>query len=131
MKQRIIVERFESSIIQDGKASRIEFEVGKDVQHVLAIQLSSDNDAMPFHRGTLGMTLNGSEVFPEGWQAKKLMAGLNVSPNDRMYNLQSEPGLPRGNGKVVLTYQDNANALQAYGAYLIHVYVKSTVQADT
>ena len=37
------------------------------------------------------------EIFPEGYETKLLMTGLNVSPNDRFYILG---GIAPGNGKL-------------------------------
>ena len=83
---------------------------------------------MIFHRGSIAMALNGGEVFAEGWQVKKLMAGLNVSPNNRMYNIQDDVGTERGNGKVTITYTDSGSAIQPHSEYRFQVYVRSTVK---
>ena len=128
MQQRTIVERFESDIVHDLATVKLEFELAKNVDRVLAIQFTSDQDTMIFHRGSISMALNGGEVFAEGWQVKKLMAGLNVSPNDRMYNIQEDAGVERGNGKINITYTDSPSSVQAHSDYRFQVYVKSTVK---
>lgn len=127
--QRIIVERFQSlTTVPEQEGIKVQFEVNKDADKILAIQLASDSDLQLFHRGTIQMSVNGSEIFPEGWHAKKLMAGLAVDPNHRMYNLQKELGLDRGNGSVSITLTDIDNDGMPYAPYNLHVYIKSTVK---
>ncbi len=128
-QQREIVERFQSTtIVPEQEGIKIQFEVNKDVDKIMAIQLASDSDLLLFHRGTIQMTVNGSEVFPEGWHCKKLMAGLGVDPNHRMYDLQGKIGLDRGNGSVSIALTDIDNDGMPYAPYNRHVYIKSTVK---
>lgn len=127
--KRVIVERFQSaSTVPEQESIKVAFEVNKDVERIMAIQLASDSDLLLFHRGTIQMTVNGTEVFPEGWHCKKLMAGLGVDPNHRMYDLQGALGLERGNGQVSITLTDIDNDGMAFAPYNLHVYVKSTVK---
>src|SRR6202035_1571947 len=73
------------------------FELDKNVEKVHGILLASDRDDLMYYRGSNKVEINSDEIFPEGYETKLLMSGLNVSPNDRFYNLG---GVPPGNFKV-------------------------------
>ena len=54
------------------------------------------------------------------------MSGLNVSPNDRFYNLG---GIPPGNLKVKVDYKDTADARLAFAAYRVSIYLDVEIKS--
>lgn len=96
------------------------FELDKTVQKVHGILFASDRDDLMYYRGSGKVEINSDEIFPEGYESKLLMSGLNVSPNDRFYNLG---GVPPGNFKVKVEYKDTADARLQFAAYRVSIYL--------
>lgn len=96
------------------------FELDKTVEKVHGIIFTSDRDDLMYYRGSAKVEINSNEVLPEGYENKLLMSGLNVSPNDRYYNLG---GVPPGNFKVKVEYKDTADARLAFVPYRVSVYL--------
>lgn len=96
------------------------FELDKTVQKVHGILFSSDRDDLTYYRGSGKVEINSDEIFPEGYETKLLMSGLNVSPNDRYYNLG---GVPPGNFKVKVEYKDTADARLQFVPYRVSIYL--------
>jgi hypothetical protein len=96
------------------------FELDKTVQKVHGILFASDRDDLMYYRGSGKVEINSDEIFPEGYETKLLMSGLNVSPNDRFYSLG---GVPPGNFKVKVEYKDTADARLQFTAYRVSIYL--------
>jgi len=102
------------------------FELDKTVEKVHGILFASDRDDLMYYRGSAKVEVNSDEIFPEGYETKLLMSGLNVSPNDRFYNLG---GIPPGNFKVKVDYKDTADARLAFAAYRVSVYLDVEIKS--
>ncbi|TMI89757.1 MAG: hypothetical protein E6H08_16000 [Bacteroidetes bacterium] len=102
------------------------FEFDKTVEKVHGILFASDRDDLMYYRGSAKVEVNSDEIFPEGYETKLLMSGLNVSPNDRFYNLG---GIPPGNFKVKVDYKDTADARLAFAAYRVSVYLDVEIKS--
>jgi hypothetical protein len=96
------------------------FELDKTVEKVHGVLFSSDRDDLTYYRGSAKVEINSDEIFPEGYETKLLMSGLNVSPNDRYYNLG---GVPPGNFKVKVEYKDTADARLQFVPYRVSIYL--------
>jgi hypothetical protein len=101
------------------------FELDKNVEKVHGMLLTSDRDDLMYYRGSAKVELNSDEIFPEGYETKLLMSGLNVSPNDRYYNLG---GIAPGNFKLKVEYKDSPDARLAFTAYRISIYLDVEVK---
>ena len=115
--------------LQVGAASSIisqSFELDKTVEKVHGILFASDRDDLMYYRGSAKVEMNSDEIFPQGYETKLLMSGLNVSPNDRFYNLG---GIPPGNFKVKVDYKDTADARLAFAAYRVSVYLDVEIKS--
>lgn len=109
--------------IEVGSANAIHsktFELDKNVTAVHGILFASDRDDLMYYRGSAKVELNSDELFPEGYETKLLMTGLNVSPNDRFYVLGG--ALP-GNFKLKVEYKDTADARLQFAPYRVSVYL--------
>jgi len=102
------------------------FELDKNVTKVHGILFASDRDDLMYYRGSAKVELNSDEIFPEGYETKLLMTGLNVSPNDRFYNLG---GIPPGNFKLKIEYKETADARLQFAAYRVSVYLDVEIKA--
>ena len=96
------------------------FELDKNVEKVHGILFASDRDDLMYYRGSNKVEINSDEIFPEGYETKLLMSGLNVSPNDRFYNLG---GVVPGNFKVKVEYKDTPDSRLAFVPYRISIYL--------
>lgn len=96
------------------------FELDKTVEKVHGILFTSDRDDLTYYRGSGKVEINSDEIFPEGYETKLLMSGLNVSPNDRYYNLG---GVAPGNFKVKVEYKDTADARLQFVPYRVSIYL--------
>jgi hypothetical protein len=115
--------------LQVGAASSIisqTFELDKTVEKVHGILFASDRDDLMYYRGSAKVEMNSDEIFPEGYETKLLMSGLNVSPNDRFYNLG---GIPPGNFKVKVDYKDTADARLAFATYRVSIYLDVEIKS--
>ena len=96
------------------------FELDKTVEKVHGLLFSSDRDDLMYYRGSAKVEINSDEIFPEGYETKLLMSGLNVSPNERYYNLG---GVAPGNFKVKVEYKDTADARLQFVPYRVTIYL--------
>ena len=96
------------------------FELDKTVTKVHGVLFASDRDDLMYYRGSGKVEINSEELFPEGYETKLLMTGLNVSPNDRFYNLG---GIAPGNFKVKVEYKDTADARLQFVPYRVSIYL--------
>ena len=101
------------------------FELDKTVTKVHGILFASDRDDLMYYRGSGKVEINSEELFPEGYETKLLMTGLNVSPNDRFYNLG---GIAPGNFKVKVEYKDTPDSRLAFVAYRVSIYLDVEVK---
>src|SRR5690242_20703082 len=92
-----IKKRFDIDVTNENQVHSKTFELDKNVEKVHGILFSSNRDDLTYYRGTAKVEINSEEIFPEDYETKLLMSGLNVSPNDRFYVLG---GIPPGNFKV-------------------------------
>lgn len=118
--------RFDIEVLTAGTIHSKTFELDKTVEKVHGILFASDRDDLMYYRGSGKVEINSDEIFPEGYETKLLMCGLNVSPNDRFYNLG---GVPPGNFKVKVEYKDTADARLAFVAYRISIYLDVEIKA--
>jgi len=102
------------------------FELDKTVTAIHGIIFTSDRDDLMYYRGSAKIEINSDEIFPEGYETKLLMSGLNVSPNDRYYNLG---GVPPGNFKVKVEYKDTPDTRLQYVAYRVSIYLDVEIKS--
>lgn len=102
------------------------FELDKTVTAIHGIIFTSDRDDLMYYRGSAKIEINSDEIFPEGYETKLLMSGLNVSPNDRYYNLG---GVPPGNFKVKVEYKDTPDTRLQYVTYRVSIYLDVEIKS--
>lgn len=122
-QNKVIKQLFVLDVTSEEGTFKGSFEVDKNAEKILGIALSSSRDDIVYYRGTQLIKINDEEFFPEGYETKHLMCGINVPPNQRFYKFD-EPVLP-GNRKVDIVYTDNASEAADFGAYKIYLYVYS------
>lgn len=120
MASNIIKKRFDVSITSGDKIFSQTFELDKNIIFIKGVLLTADKEDLLYFRGSQRIELNKQEVFPENYESKLLMCGINVSPNARYYNTGS---LPVGNGLLKIEYQDRNDARLAFEPYRVSIYL--------
>jgi hypothetical protein len=120
MKQ-IIKKRYDLLVTQSGAVVREQFELDKNVSKVNAILLTSDKEEQLYNRGCQKIEINGQEIFPEKYESKLLMSGLNVSPNERYYKIDTTNV---GNRIMKVEFTDAPDSRSSFSAYRVSIYLE-------
>lgn len=116
----IVKKRFDIPITTGDKIFSQSFELDKNITFIKGILLTADKEDLLYYRGSQKIEVNKQEVFPEDYESKLLMTGINVSPNSRYYNTGN---LPVGNGIVKVEYKDRNDTRLAFEPYRISLYL--------
>ena len=120
MATNIIKKRFDISVSAADKIYSQIFELDKNIIFIKGILLTADKEDLLYYRGSQRIELNKQEIFPENYESKLLMCGINVSPNARYYLTGN---LPVGNGLLKVEYQDRNDSRLTFEAYRVSVYL--------
>jgi hypothetical protein len=115
-----IKKRFDIDVTESNAVHSKTFELDKNIVAVHGLVFTSDRDDLLYYRGTGKVEINRQEIFPDGYEFKLLMTGLNVSPNDRYYHLG---GIVPGNGKVKIDFKDNSTVSIDFAPYRVTLYL--------
>ncbi|WP_271834596.1 hypothetical protein [Dolichospermum circinale] len=118
--------RFDIQIDSPEQTYNRDFELDKDIQTINGIALTSNYDEMLYYRGEQGLLINGTEYFPDNYESKLLMSGVNTHVDKRYYTLENAPVL---NGKIKIVYTDSDNSNAPFTPYRVSLYVKATKTA--
>ncbi|MBI1836444.1 MAG: hypothetical protein HYR91_04175 [Flavobacteriia bacterium] len=127
-KHNLIKERFDVQITAENQTFKQEFELDKNANYLIGIALTSSRDDLMFYRGSQKILLNDMELFPEGFESKLLMSGLNVAPDNRLITLGE---LGTGNGKIEIAYTDKAHELIKFVPYRVTIYTFSVIETNS
>ena len=100
---KAIRKRFDLPPVQSGTTVSETFELEKTIVAIKGVLLTSDRDDLLYYQGSARIEINKEEIFPEGYETKLLMSGINVQPNKRYYDLAN---MKPGNGQVKVEYTD-------------------------
>lgn len=127
-QNKVLKELFTIQIGSSGETVKGSFEVDKNSHRITGIEISSSRDDLLYYRGSQIVKINDEEFFPEGFESKKLMCGLNIPPHMRFYRLGS---IDPGNRKVELIFTDTDNPTVApFEPYTVILYVYSSLADD-
>jgi len=124
-KHNIIKERFDLKVIEPNQVFKAEFELDKNANFVIGIGITSDRDDLLFYRGTQKIQLNDKELFPENFESRLLMSGINVSPNNRMIKIGD---IESGNGRLEIWFKDQDHSNARFTPYRVTFYTYSIVE---
>jgi len=124
-EQQIIKERFDVLITSANQTFRAEFELDKNANYLLGIAITSDRDDLVFYRGSQKILVNDKELFPEDFESKLLLTGLNVNPNKRIVEVGE---IETGNGRIDLIYKDSNHTLAPFTPYRFTLYTFSLIE---
>ena len=115
-----IKKRFDINVTVAGDLVTQTFELDKNVTAIFGVLLTSDHEDLMYYRGAHRLEINRQEIFPSGYEAKLLMSGINVAPDERYYSLGK---MVPGNYKVKVDYQDVPDGRTVFAAYRISLYI--------
>lgn len=116
----LVKKRFDIAITSADKVFTQSFELDKNITFIKGILLTADKEDMLYYRGSQRIEVNKQEVFPEEYESKLLMTGINISPNARYYLTEN---LPVGNGIVKVEYKDRHDTRLAFEPYRVSIYL--------
>lgn len=115
---KIVHKRFDIDVtVENGTVSKT-FELDKDIVKVKGVGISSNRDDLLYARGEQRIEINREEFFPENYESKRLMAGVNSNVNERYYVLD----VPSGNKTIKVDYRDVTNELAFFRPYRVSYY---------
>jgi hypothetical protein len=115
-----VKKRFDLNIEGPGKIFTRSFELDKTIKSVKGVLVTSDKDDHLYYRGNQKIEINKEELFPENYESKLLMSGINVPPKQRYYDLGK---INPGNGSVKITYSDNEDGRTPFMPYRVSIYL--------
>ena len=124
MRKRI-KKSFDINVAASGSVVSQTFELDKNIILIHGLLLTSSRDDLMYYRGSQRIEINRDEIFPEGYESKLLMSGINVSPNDRYYSLG---GKEPGNFKVKMDYTDTNTPVIAFDLYRVSIYLDCEIE---
>src|ERR1044072_8922420 len=99
-----IKKRFDLSVEAANETITKTFELDKSIVLVKGILVSADKDDLLYYPGSQKIEINKQDYFPDGYESKLLMSGINVPPRQRFFDLGD---VNSGNGAIKVTYKDN------------------------
>lgn len=112
--------RFDIKILLANSTVSDTFELDKNIVKVHGVLVTSDKDDLLYYRGTQKIEINKEEFFPDNYESKLLMSGINVAPKQRYYDLG---GASPGNGRVQITYKDLDDGRTRFEPYRVSLYL--------
>ena len=112
--------RFDIKITGANSTVSDTFELDKSIVKVNGLLVTSDKDDLLYYRGTQKIEINKEEYFPDNYESKLLMSGINVAPKQRYYDLG---GVTPGNGLVKITYVDLDDGRTVFAPYRVSLYL--------
>ncbi|MBK6834049.1 MAG: hypothetical protein IPG89_07165 [Bacteroidetes bacterium] len=124
-RSKIIKEWVDVHVTDAKKNFKASFEVDKHASRIIGISISSDADEKLYFRGSQRIAINEKEIYPEDYESKMLMQGLNVAVNERIIKIGEE--MEPGNRKVEIDYKDSEHSNAPFSPYRVRLYVYSKI----
>lgn len=127
---KVVVRVKEIKVTNDNQSYTAKLELDNDVEEVLGLAISSDQPSLPYWRGSFDrFQISGTEALEEkeGFEAKMVMSGNNVAPDNRYYSFN--PPMSAGDRSLSVRYNDKNNSNAAFTPYSVYLYFRVTVAA--
>ncbi len=115
-----VKKRFDIQITTARESVSKPFELDKNIKIVKGVLVTSDKDDLLYYRGTQKIEINNEEFFPDNYESKLLMSGINVSPKQRYYDIGN---VNPGNGIIKISYTDTDDGRTVFTPYRVSLYV--------
>lgn len=114
-----VKKRFKIQVSTANQSISKNFELDKSIRTVRGLAITSNRMDLAYQRGEQKVEINNEEYFPEDYESKLLMSGLNVSTNDKYYKLGE---VNAGNGSIKILYKDTEDGLTTFSPYTVNFY---------
>ncbi len=115
-----VKKRFDITVAAANQTVTQSFDLDKNIKLVHGVLVTSNKDDLLYYRGTQKIEINKEEYFPDNYESKLLMSGINVSPKSRYYDLGN---INPGNGSVKIVYQDADDGRTVFSTYRVSLYL--------
>lgn len=115
-----VKKRFDITVAAANQTVTQSFDLDKNIKLVHGVMVTSNKDDLLYYRGTQKIEINKEEYFPDNYESKLLMSGINVSPKNRYYDLGN---INPGNGSVKIVYQDADDGRTVFSTYRVSLYL--------
>lgn len=122
MERKTIYKRFSFLVDGANQSYSKKFELDRNIRLITGIQMSCNVPGMLFYRGSQRIEINGEELYPEDYESRLLMSGINVPPDQRFVDLGN--GVLAGNGEVKLLYKDTESVYASFNPYTVSIILK-------
>lgn len=117
---KLVKKRFDLFVTAANTSQSKIFELDKDIQSIKGVLVTADKDDLLYHRGMQKIEINKEEFFPDNYESKLLMSGVNVAPNQKYYDIGC---VPPGNGQIKVDYTDTDDGRTVFAPYRVSLYV--------
>ena len=124
---RRVKKRFDIQVTVANSTVPKTFELDKSVVAIRGLLFTSDKDDLLYFRGSQKVEINKKEYFPEDYESKLLMSGVNLTPNCRYYRLGK---VDPGNGIIKVDFKDTADGRTVFEAYRVSLYIDCDMEED-
>jgi hypothetical protein len=122
-----VKKRFDLQVTDANKTVSKTYELDKNIKAVKGVLITSDKDDLLYFRGTQKIEINKEEFFPDNYESKLLMSGINVAPKQRYYELGN---VAPGNGLVKLTFTDADDLRTPFAPYRVSLYLDCEMEDE-
>jgi hypothetical protein len=113
--------RFDLKVTAANKTVSQSFELDKNFVAVKGIMLTSDRRDLLFFRGSQRIEINKDELFPDEYLSEMLMSGIDVSVNERYYDMGK---IDTGNKIVKMDFADSDAFGTVFAPYTVYLFLK-------
>jgi len=124
---RRVKKRFDLQVTVANTTVPKTFELDKSIVAIRGLVVTSDKDDLLFYRGSQRVEINKQEIFPEDYESKLLMTGINLQPNCRYYRLGK---IDPGNGIIKVEYKDVNDGRTVFSAYRVSLYIDCDMEDE-
>lgn len=122
-----VKKRFDVQVTGANQSVSKSFELDKNIKAVKGVLVTSDKDDLLYYRGTQKIEINKEEYFPDNYESKLLMSGINVAPKQRYYDLGN---VNPGNGIIKVVYTDTDDGRTHFEPYRVSLYVDCEMEDE-
>ena len=122
-----VKKRYDIQVTSANQTFTQTFELDKNIKVIKGLLFTSDKDDLLYYRGTQRVEINNKEYFPDNYESKLFMSGINVPPATRYYPLAN---VNPGNGLVKVSYQDKDDGRSVFTPYRVSLYLDCEMEDE-
>ena len=122
-----VKKRYDIQVTSANQTFTQTFELDKNIMVIKGLLFTSDKDDLLYYRGTQRLEINNKEYFPDNYESKLFMSGINVPPAPSSSTF--EPEQP-GNGLVKVSYQDKDDGRSVFAPYRVSLYLDCEMEDE-